>query len=89
MEGEIKYAVVKRTATVEVWVPMDSYLHSHKTGKAGQQMTEQEIREYELSYTGEDSFQALAEAASVAREENIDQSCTVTFTTGPEEKADV
>lgn len=82
----IEYAVIRRTATVEVWVPV----HTYRAGKDDKSrvMSEQEIRDYELSMTGEEAFQMLVECASVVDESKIDQSCTVTFTVGPPDKSD-
>ncbi len=83
MSEIVEYVVVKRTVTVETRVPITSYVNPEGGfANSGKQMTQDEVREYEMGLDDEDAFEAIVEAVSVAEPESITQSCTVDFTVG-------
>jgi putative NADH-flavin reductase len=76
-DDNLKFVRVTRTCTVTLLVPADSYQHGSKAG--GGQMTDDEIRSYEMEKSSEDHAEALMEMMSVAAETNMDHGVKVEF----------
>lgn len=79
----IDYVVVERTVKVTSWIPKATYLRD------GNQMTDQEILDYERDMPDEDAFQSLVEAVEVSEPHRIEQTCRIDFTVGTADKSTI
>jgi hypothetical protein len=84
----IRYAVVRRTVSVVLMIPVDSYVEYSTPEGADRPMTDQEILNYETGLVGVDADQAMIESIEGAREGNIRRDCWVAFTDAPTSLAD-
>jgi hypothetical protein len=79
----MKMVTVQRKVTITLKLPVTSYQHGD--GNEGPQMTDDEIRDYEMDKPLGDQLQEIAEAFSFLKEKDIDFACVVRFEEEPTE----
>lgn len=73
----MRFVRVTRTATVTLMISAGSYQHDRHAPT--RQMTDDEIRSFEMERSGEDHAEAIIEMMSVADEKDMNHSVKVEF----------
>ena len=85
-DEKLRFVSVTRTCTVTLLVAADSYQHDRHAPT--RQMTDDEIRKFEMERSAEDHAEGIIEMISVASETNIDHGVKVSFMDLTQEDAD-